>query len=379
VKRTKPKVPKRKRVITDRQIDILYKKKPNLNTNEVYTRQENNIMSTAIKATGVSRVAPDSDYFSLIASIDKGANACHMPLYANSPSCAMKKTTQFQVPVNSSGNLFVFITPSLLSWEDSAGNVSPGFIISNNAGYTDVNGSGNIITTTNTAIAGLHDSFTPPRGDMHSWLTTAFQLQWCVTGVSITDLRGYVNAAILTSDTAFVVASSGSANGATALQTLMNSNPVSNAVKNPQHMEYDLSKDNDNKAWRFVPNFGPESADLYERDVTTQSHGTMETGTTNRSLALYFSGLNPSSIVKFNVAAAYSANPIPSKKSDFTLSFTNNFRQPLPLLVKMACNTDFCLTRSSEMHLHTSDIRNLGSNRTSEYERVVDRIKQLTK
>jgi len=269
-----------------------------------------------------------NNYAAMVASIATKPFPFYYPRTGWYPVHACYRKAAFYYPVNSSGNLFFELTPTVFAGNssDASNTTNVGLIVLNNVGYSNIN-----VTTYSLSSGGNLTDLTANRSlgvalyNTMRWTTCiGATIQVTVTGVSNLNRAGVLNF-VEYSDNQFPYLDNGSPNSYTQLSSYINARPYANMIQYPRHAEFELSSSNEQVyTYTWLPNFGPAEYDAYSMEYAAVSAlGVIPatvpftSGADYKKIALYASGLPNTAILRFDITLVYNSSPAPGYMNQY--------------------------------------------------------------
>lgn len=265
--------------------------------------------------------------------------------------------------VNSSGNLFFEITPSIFAGNlsDTTNTVQYGVVVLNNPGYTNINGTGYALSTGGglTDLTCNRQLAISSTGTMFWGQAIAMSMQVSVTGVSNLNRKGTLNF-IEYSDNTYTRLDNSSTNSYNQVNSYMNSRPYTSMIQYPHHAEYELSSSTDqvyNYTW--IPNYSHSEYDNYTADYTyfdptgAVSSVPLTSATADyKKIALYASGLPDTAIFRIDITVAYNCLPRPGFINQYPVQKIRDNTDITPTLIEYGNDNNFLFTSGKSNHTH---------------------------
>jgi hypothetical protein len=294
-----------------------------------------------------------------LASLGNGGDLARFPLYNSIPQHVCKRKGVFTYPVNSSGNLYVEFTPSLLIGASSNATVATmGLMVLNHASYTDVNTtslslgtSGNITDLSMPATLGLdNDAF-------HSGVTIGFHVKVTATGVSTGNRAGMISMVQFFDDQKLLLTNTSTS----TVNTYINSRPLKWQMQNAITLERDLSTAYTNSfEYTWIPNFNHNTIYGYEEDILTiNSANIIDENIDYKKLGIYVNGANSATQLRLDVTVLYTATPVAQFLNQYPVAYGRDFQDYTAILQKISSDPSlvFHETEESGNHAYIGSVR----------------------
>lgn len=299
----------------------------------------------------------------MVASIADKPFPFYYPRTGWSPVHACYRKAAVYYPVNSSGNLFFELTPSIYAGNSSdASNTScVGLIVLNNVGYSNIN----INTYNFSAGGGLTDTTLNRQLGIAlspniKWgICIGATIQVAVTGVSNLNRSGVLNF-VEYSDNQFPYLDNAASNSYTQISNYMNARPYASMIQYPRHAEYELSSSNDQiYTYTWLPNFSPYEYDSYSTDYAyINTLGAIpalipnNTAADYKKIALYASGLPTTAILRIDITLVYNAMPSPGFMNQYPCEDIVDKTDVTSNLMTYGSQNSFIFTSGKTNHNH---------------------------
>lgn len=322
------------------------------NTKDYRTNQENGflapqerkLLNKIDKQTGGTKNKTDEvDYVSMLLNLHQDTTVVHFPMYNFQPRFCLYKRATVEYQVNASGNLYMHVNPAYFASVQSGSTAVP-YIVLNNSTYDNVDNPSAIVGNTGLTDLSTYNALSVASGDFAQVLTTGYNCEFCITGVSMLNRKGMLTLVEEVSDDLITISNSvaGNTNINTWIASGSNSGNIRRSIltKLPNKTEFDLAEPLETHVYRWFPNYGGMSAHNYDYPPSATSDSiSLSFGTLFKKLHLFISGADASTKIRITHTIAYSTTPNFVNYDKFPVSWPNCFQKPDTLLSKLASDT----------------------------------------
>jgi len=329
------------------------KRPKNKNKNKasgVYTKQEQRVVYAA-KQGEVRRPQGLRNFISMLTNLHTSNSVAHFPGFAFTPRFINFKKAIYDLTVNSSGNCYFCMIPTLFAMNgtDSTSAIA-GLLSVNNTGYISVDKTDYNLTGTDATNLAFSNIGPGPSTAFETSTTIAANIGITVTGVAPIYRKGLLTIVEDTDDNYITNTNSASSS---SFNNWLNARPRSFMVKNPIMKEFDLSQNSDSHLYRFIPNFGSQQFNNVTRSVTLNPSLTGLSGHPMKMLHIWMSGCEANTTLRLTVNIAYSSTIMDQFIDTYPAQYPTSFQDPIVYLQKMSQDKDLILSSTSTNTIHS--------------------------